>query len=131
MIFVAILSFDSLATILQTIREQEFTQFPVYDGEKFIGLLSESGVTNWLSRNVEDEIVSLVETKLHQVISYEEEQHNYEFVDREMSVYDAKEIFKDNLEEGIKIDALLVTENGKEEEGLLGIVTRWDFLRIQ
>lgn len=46
-------------------------------------------------------------------------------------IYDAKEIFKDNLEEGIKIDALLVTENGKEEEGLLGIVTRWDFLRIQ
>ena len=120
-----------MATILQTISEQEFNQFPVYDGEKFIGLLSESGVTHWLSRNVEDEIVSLVETKLHQVISYEEEQHNYEFVDSEMYVYNAKEIFKDNLEEGIKIDALLVTENGKEEEGLLGIVTRWDFLRIQ
>ncbi len=124
-------STDSLATILRTMREEDYTQFPVYDGEQFIGLLSESGIANWLSRMVEEEIISFEETVLHQVIDYEEEKHNFEFIDREMSIYDAKEIFKDNLDDGIKIDALLITHSGSMDEKLLGIVTRWDFLRIQ
>ncbi|TSJ64951.1 CBS domain-containing protein [Allobacillus salarius] len=122
---------DSLAKILKIIREHAITQFPVYEDGKFLGLLSESGITNWLSKNVKEDIISLVETELHQVVSHEEEQQNYQFVDRDMSIYDAKEIFKDNLDQGVRIDALMITENGKEDEGFLGIMTRWDFLRIK
>ena len=50
----------SLASVLRTIAKRDFSQFPVYESGAFRGLLTENGITRWLSHHVTTEL-SLVE----------------------------------------------------------------------
>jgi predicted transcriptional regulator len=108
----------------------DYTQFPLYDGEKFMGLLSENGITKWLAKNVEDGIFD-GDTLLSDVISFEEEENNFSFINREASIYEAKEAFRNYIDKGLELDALLITHSGSAHEKLMGIITRWDIITIQ
>lgn len=123
---------ESLTTILIEVNQQGYSQFPIYDDNgQFIGLLTENGITNWLSRSLNDDLISISDTKINDVIQYEEIQSHFLFVSRNISVFEAKEKFLNHLEVGtVKLDALLITENGKKTETLLGIITPWDVLEI-
>lgn len=121
-----------MTTILIEVNQQGYSQFPIYDDNgQFIGLLTENGITNWLSRSLNDDLISISDTKINDVIQYEEIQSHFLFVSRNISVFEAKEKFLNHLEVGtVKLDALLITENGKKTETLLGIITPWDVLEI-
>lgn len=121
---------DSLADVLREVNMKAYSQFPLYNKEEFKGLLSENGITNWLSKNVDEDILSLFETTLSDVLYHQEDQSNYTFINRNMSIYKAKEIFKEKFDNGIELDALLITQNGLAKEKLLGIMTRWDIIQI-
>src|SRR5688572_26040020 len=51
---------EPLATVLRIIDQRDYSQFPVYDGRVFKGLLTENGITRWLAHHVSREM-SLVE----------------------------------------------------------------------
>jgi len=121
---------DKLVNVLRVIKEMDYTQFPLYDGEKFMGLLSENGITKWLAKNVEDGIFD-GDTLLSDVISFEEEENNFSFINREASIYEAKEAFRNYIDKGLELDALLITNSGSAHEKLMGIITRWDIITIQ
>lgn len=121
---------NSIADVLKVIRDRDYTQFPVYQEEKFIGLLTENGITKWLARNIEEDIISLEETNLIDILEFEEEVDNYIFIEREITVYEAEEIFKDFPYTRERLDALLITHSGKKTESLLGIITTWDILQF-
>jgi predicted transcriptional regulator len=118
---------DSLAGVLRRIREKDYSQFPVYDGEKFRGLLTENGITRWLAHRVSKEmsLVELDEVPIRQVLPEEEKRQNWLFVARDKTVHEAKALFaaKELLE------AVLITQSGNRTEKLIGIITRWDVLR--
>jgi CBS domain-containing protein len=54
----------------------------------------------------------------------EEHRKNCEFIPRNSSMIETESHFERNP----LLEALLVTENGKTNEKLLGIITRWDIL---
>ncbi len=121
---------DSLSDLLVVIRDKHYSQFPVYDGGEFKGLITENGIANWLAKNMIESQNSLKETCLTEVLNDEEETHTYKFINRNTSVYEAEEIFKQRLNEGIKLAALLITHSGKRNESLLGMITPWDLINI-
>lgn len=121
---------NSIADVLKIIRDRDYTQFPVYREEEFIGLLTENGITKWLARNIEEDIISLEETNLIDILEFEEEVDNYIFIGKEMNVYEAEEIFKDFPHTRERLDALLITHSGKKTQSLLGIITTWDILQF-
>lgn len=122
---------DSLATVLIEVKSRGYSQFPIYENTQFTGLLTENGIANWLSRSINEDLVSISETKVKDVIEFEEMTNHYDFVSRNTSVFEAKEKFLNHLEKGaVKLDALLITEHGKKSESLLGIITPWDILEI-
>lgn len=121
---------NSIADVLKIIRERDYTQFPVYQEEEFIGLLTENGITKWLARNIEEDIISLQETNLVDILEFEEEVDNYIFIGKEMNVYEAEEIFKNFPHDRERLDALLITHSGKNTQSLLGIITTWDILQF-
>src|SRR5262249_13019171 len=51
---------DDLAKVLTVIKERDYSQFPVYEADKFRGLLTENGITRWLAHHVATKM-SLVE----------------------------------------------------------------------
>ena len=119
---------NSLAEVLKKISERDYSQFPIYDKNNFCGVLTENGITRWLAHHVSFELclVDLEEISISNVLKMEEERQNYLFISRIKSVDDLKELFVDHE----LLEAILITENGNSNEKLMGIVTRWDVIRI-
>lgn len=119
---------DSLARVLKIIDERDYSQFPVYEGQQFRGLLTENGVTRWLARHVTRtlSLVELDEIPVVQVLQNEEKRQNHQFVSRNMLVDDVRVLFAKHA----LLEAALITNSGKQAEKLLGIATRWDILHL-
>lgn len=121
---------DKLSELLKGIREKQFTQFPIFSNTDFVGLISENGITHWLAQNVDEDLIDLTETPLSAILKYEESKENYKFLKRNSPVAEAIEIFKNSIQNDKRIDAILITENGKPQEKFLGIITSWDILNF-
>ena len=122
---------DSLSKILKAMHKNNYSQIPVSNEKEIIGLLTENGIMHWLGEKAKDDIFSLEETKAKEVLKHEENPKNYLLFSRNKTIYDAIEVFSRNLKNPRrKIQAILITQNGKSSEKLLGIVTVWDVASI-
>ncbi|PUB13342.1 CBS domain-containing protein [Paenisporosarcina sp. OV554] len=116
---------DTLRDALKLIREKQFTQIPVYDGNVFVGLLTAVGIMFWLA-NHEKEDISW-EMTVESTLQHEKKKENHLFVPREMSIFEAEELFKEAISKGRRLEALLITD----DKGLVGIVTPLDLIKIE
>jgi len=118
---------DTMVEVLRLISENDYSQFPVYAGKDFKGLLTENGMTRWLARHVSNELslVELAEITVGDTLKNEEKRKNWAFIPRIMTVDELKEAFATNS----LLEASLITENGDPSKNLLGIVTRWDIFQ--
>ncbi|WP_416673605.1 CBS domain-containing protein [Egbenema bharatensis] len=116
-----------LAWVFQRINACDYSQFPVYEGDRFIGLLTENGITRWLARHTVTNLtlIEFEEILITKLLPEEEIRTNCSFIARDISVDEVIEQFSDNL----FLEAVLITQNGKKSEKLLGIATRWDILK--
>lgn len=123
---------DNLTDILRVIKEMDYSQFPVYQEKQFVGLITENGITKWLAKNFEEQIFSTDYITAWDILEIEENKDNVVFIDRNLTVEDAKDIFSFHLRNGKPtLDALLITHSGKNTEELLGIITRWDVIESE
>jgi len=116
---------DTIASALAQVRENNYSQFPVYSGGAFQGLLTENGITRWLARahaGHETSIVDLEEERVDAVLALEEARESWAFVCRCAPI---DEVFTLFLNKPL-LEAVLITHSGKPSEKLLGIATRWD-----
>jgi predicted transcriptional regulator len=120
---------DALARVLALIAERDYSQFPVYDGEHFKGLLTENGITRWLAHHVSKvlSLVDLEDVSTKHVLGEEEKRRNVEFVSRSLTMYELMALFAETE----LLEAALITQNGKPSEKLMGIVTRWDVVQLK
>ncbi len=120
----AVSNHDTLARVLKIIAQRKYSQFPVYESERFRGLLTENGITRWLANHVANKLslVELADVPVKEVLENEEKRKNYQFVAREFRVDDVRALFAGHE----LLEAVLVTASGKDSESLLGIATRWD-----
>lgn len=115
---------DSLSSVLRLIEEHNFTQYPVYRQDEFVGLLTENGITRWLSRHVTRELtlVDLEEVPVRTALREEESSKVAAFMAGDRRVGEVVRQFR----ESPLLEAVLFTTGGKRSETLLGIATRWD-----
>lgn len=113
-----------LTQLLLVVREQQINQLPVYGRGKFRGLVTSKGVLAWLAQNVEmnGSTVNLDEVRVSDLLKLEGARHNWDFVARDVPVDEAAFRFVKNPQ----LEALLVTEHGKKDQGLIGIMTQRD-----
>lgn len=120
---------DSLSKVLSVVTEKEYSQFPVFNSNGLVGLISENGITRFLAESVNDDIISIVETKVKDVIDQDEAKDSISIVNSNTLIYDVEEIFNKKLHEGNSIFAILVSNRGhkiKNPEDIVGIITPWD-----
>ena len=117
---------DSLAAVLLLIDQHDFSQLPVYHNDRFIGLLTENGITRWLAHHVRTAIslVELEEVPVKLVVREEETTKNVEFLRSDATVDDVVQAFRSNP----VLEAVLFTTNGRRQESLMGVATQWDVL---
>lgn len=129
-----VLLFDSSDSIFDSIyimSENNFSQVPIVDDNRFIGLLNSNTITRWFGKTTNKEIdengsTIIIKTQIKNVLDYEETDKNYEYINRNTYLHEVVNIFENNKQ----IDAILITQNGKKDEKLLGIITIWDLIEI-
>jgi hypothetical protein len=61
---------EPIEKAVKVMFEKDFSQIPIYDGSRFIGLLTANTVARWLGASVADEIFSVTETTIQEVLGY-------------------------------------------------------------
>ena len=122
---------DSLSYALKVIKDKKYNQFPVYKGKTFKGLITPVGITMWMASKVDSESYSRKRTMLSEILAHESNRDNHRFIQANASVFEAVEIFKSSVVNGRRLEALLITEDGKASDKLIGIVTPMSLLKIE
>ncbi|SFH92714.1 CBS domain-containing protein [Pisciglobus halotolerans] len=113
---------DYFSKLLKIIQTHKFTHFPIYENSQLVGVLTENGIASWLANYADEGQVQFDQIKVGEILKEDEKSSNYLVIRKEMSVDVAAELLRNNQE----VKALLITEEGKKEETLLGIVTPSD-----
>ncbi|WP_414048822.1 CBS domain-containing protein [Macrococcus animalis] len=116
---------DLLTTVLAQINASKFTQFPIYNGKTYVGLLTESGITRYFAANHHREIGII---KVSEVIAYEQKERAA-FVDEGATEIEIVSMFKSFNERNEKLEAVLITDSGTKEGKLIGLITLYDLLK--
>lgn len=117
---------DSFLKVLKEIHQNSFSQFPIYNESGFAGLLTENGIARWLSKLAvtNTTIIDFDENQINAILNQEEKRKNFSFIPRSSSTIEAEKQFMKSP----SLEAVLITQSGKQNEKLLGIITRWDIL---
>ena len=121
---------DPVAEAVKSMVTRSFSQIPIYEDDRFRGLLTAEDVARWLGRCAEEDIFSLRETRIEHVLKHTEEEEDCCFVTKNATLFQALHIFEGCQKEGRKLEAILITENGRAHESLLGMITVWDLPAI-
>lgn len=119
---------STLADVLHAIKRNKHSQFPIFENNHLIGLLTENGITNWLANHVDDDVFVLSKTSIKEVVLVEENKDDYIIVKDTMSVYDAESLFYERFKTNNKVLTLIISTKDKPTSSnqLVGIVTAWD-----
>jgi hypothetical protein len=109
---------------------RSYSQIPIYDGSIFTGLLTTNTVARWLGACVNEEILSLTETSIANVLTYTEDKDNFSFLGKSSTIFEALERFQIYERKGKRLEAILITQRGKSSEALLGVITIWNLPKI-
>ena len=117
---------DNVIKALNLIGEKHFSVVPVLSGNHVVEMLNPFTITRWLAMNGR---VDADRTKVREVLGFKEYSANYTFVSVKDSIYDAAELFRNSYNsppQNRYYDALIITQNARNGEGILGIVVLKD-----
>jgi len=119
--------------IMETVKIMNkftYTHVPVYDEEKLIGVFSENTVYSYMC--CKNDIHISENTTLREFIDYlpidKHINEYFSFIPKKMLLHEAEELFKHNFENNKLLAAVYITENGRSNEPILGMLTHWDIL---
>jgi len=119
---------QTLADVAGAIRQTGYAQYPVYDDDGLVGLLTYRAVARWLAARFDaDEPVDPL-TPVAQVLEFANSAHAV--VAKNAPVLDVLELFAENARHGRHLTAVLITRRGADDEPPLGIVTAADLPRL-
>ena len=121
---------DSIGSALKEMTGKNFSQIPVLSNGKFKALLTTDTISRWLGSNVDDDIFSLKETTIGYVLKFTEDPDNFHFVSKNISLFRVLEFFDNYEKQGKKLNALLITDSGKQNDKIIGIITISDLPKL-
>lgn len=124
---------DFVLPAMNTMKEHNYTHIPLLDSGIVIGVFSENTLFSYALDNKHVNIDR--ETKFRDLGKYlpinKHLTENFRFLSWKSRVFEAKMLFEDALKSMERIGMVFLTENGKETEELMGILTPWDILGNQ
>jgi hypothetical protein len=116
---------DPLSSVLEEIRKNDYSQFPIYEGKSFRGLLTTNCIARWLANGLST--VGLVETEpVHAALALREEHERAVHVPSTMLVPQAIKALSPPVDGSLPPAAVIITEAGKAHERPLRIVVADD-----
>jgi predicted nucleotidyltransferase len=82
-----------------------------------------------MAQNMVSTSGNLDDTHISDIMKYEKD-HPVDFVAKSTNIFDVETIFEKSHKVKKKLEAVIITENGKKDETPLGIITPWDLIEI-
>lgn len=122
---------DPLGCCVRKMHDGVFSQLPIYDGQKYCGLLTAETIARWLASFFVGDGEGIVdEQTVEEVMRHQEDGDNVEFMARTATVANALAAFDKFLHHGKRLEAILITNSGSRTETLMGIVTINDIPKL-
>ena len=125
---------DDVLAVLESMKENVYTHVPVYDeNDKFVGILSETTVMNWLIENLVDGKASFSNKTMGDFNSkyLHTSENKYEFVASDFDIFAAQKMFDSSMYAGERLGCIIITQSGNRDEKPIGIITAWDLPKIR
>lgn len=113
----------TLKKSLKIMYSSGISKLPIVNDGRCVGVLSSNTVTRWLGSCVENGTFDLEQTTAEAVLKFTRKKDRYAFRSRHTDLFSAVALFDEHEHRGQRLHALLITENGKETEKILGIMT--------
>ncbi|HOP56932.1 MAG TPA: CBS domain-containing protein [Bacillota bacterium] len=116
---------DKIADIMDTMDRYGYSKIPVFSGQRLLGVFTKN---TFFYKLLTDKPASInrdmrMENFLD-VIDFDGDPTKYfDFIRKDADIFEALTRFRRNFREKNHLEMLFVTENGKKEETILGIVT--------
>jgi predicted transcriptional regulator len=123
---IILLATDPVSKAVELMLGKSISQIPIADQGKFMGLLTTNTIARWLGSSIHQDIFSLSETSINEVMKYTEDEDNHVFRGRQTPIFDAINLFSTYETQGKRLEALLITEHGQPSEKIIGIMTVFD-----
>ena len=121
---------DSVKDLLEAIKTYGYTYIPVYDWTKFLWVVTESWILQWITEEMlEENYLDLSKARIeHMPISTSNK--DFVFVSSQINVYQADEIFTSKKKKGRGLGALFITQHWTSSEKIIGMISGNDIALI-
>lgn len=125
---------DFVRPVLKKMAENIYTHIPILDDGRVVGVFSENTLLSLIAK---EEVIGIDGTMtfgssdIEALLPISEhEAECFRFASRNMLLSDVRVLFEDAIKNGSRIGLIFVTQNGSEQERILGIVSSWDIAGI-
>ena len=122
---------DKAIDVMNIMHKKVYTHVPVLENGILVGVFSENVILSYLTKK---EIALIDKDTL--IKDFEEFlpigkhlSEIFKFVSRDELLIDVQEMFQNSLKENKRLAVIYITENGKVDENILGMVTPWDMFK--
>jgi len=116
---------DPIGPVVRFMEEHRFSQAPVLDEGKLISLLTTNTVARWLADETRESELNL-DAPIKNVLRHRESDENYHVIQRDATLFDAKEAFDVDHTSERPPAAVIITANEDEDGSVIGIITTAD-----
>ena len=130
---VSLSDMDSLLRVLELVEQYHVSQYPVFQGQRFLGILTDNGITNWLSSVRKETPLDLNKYKVGELVSKDDKGASYEVIKQDMPLYEIeKKMIEHISQKGHSKLVLLISKTNtiKQKEDIVGIITAGDMPKI-
>ncbi|MDN8576264.1 hypothetical protein [Corynebacterium sanguinis] len=116
---------DDIHSPLTTLRESKISQFPIYDGTKYVGLLTTNAIARWVAADLsaDDKLDAIT---VAEALHYSESQDQAVFLPRTATALSALNALTTPLDDGTLPRAAIFTEAGHDTQKPLAVATASD-----
>jgi CBS domain-containing protein len=119
----------SAADVIREMHRNVFTHVPVVDEKGLlVGIFSENSILSYLAHHKMAAIDP--DTRIDEFKEFiplgSHKSEVFDFVSRDTPLANVASSFQVNLKNKKRLGAVFVTENGRKEEKILGLITAWD-----
>ncbi len=124
---------DKVRDAMATMKENSYKHIPILEDGVLVGLFSAKTVLDIMVTEGADAFSSEITFDMIQkYISIENVTSNkFTFVGNSTLVSEIKDIFKEDIDNKERINIIFVTQHGKRDEKLLGIITAWEIAAVK
>jgi len=121
---------DTISRAIRELSRMSYSQVPVKHKDETVCLLTSNMIIKWMGKILVEGELDIEHTSLKDVVRIAGYEDNYEVVSVKKSLLDIPDLFYNWEQQGKKLEAVLITQNGEVKEQLVGIITNRDLPQV-